>query len=987
MTHPLSTYRLQFHRGFTFDDARAQIDYFARLGVSHLYASPITTSQPGSTHGYDTVDYTQVDPELGGETGLRALADALHRRGMGLIIDIVPNHMGVGGAHNRWWLDLLEAGSHSPYASFFDIEWHSPEPSLQNRLLVPFLGAPYGEALASGDLSLQFDAEEGALFAAYFSHRFPIRVDDYAPILERIPGLESGSHADLEALRASLAAEREVKPDQTVNDGVARRQSGKRALAEFTAKAANRALVEQALASFDPRSASGRENLHALLERQHYRLAWWRTAADEINWRRFFDISALAGMRQEDEAVFEASHALILRLYAEGVIDGVRVDHVDGLAQPREYCQRLRARLREARAGRTQDSAAAADGEAYLVVEKILARGEALREDWGIDGTTGYDFMNDVGALLHDPSGAPVLAEAWARLSGRPAAFHPEAVAARRKMLAENLRAELERCARSLHAVALAGIDTRDYSLHAIRRVLAELVVHYPIYRIYPRAARRSAEDEAYFAQAREAARAALGRADHALLEHIDLWLGAAASHLPAATEATLALREAALALFSQLTSPVAAKAVEDTGCYRYGRLLSRNEVGADPDDFAMSVEQFHAANQGRAQSFPRAMLTTATHDHKRGEDVRARIAALSEIAEIWSATVTRWSAMNAPHRRRGEDASLALSHGAGDEAAQAWAPGPGFEAMLYQTLVGCWPNELSIDDEDGVRQLAERVAQWQEKALREAKLETDWFLPNASYEEGSRAFLFDILSPRRRDGFLRELRDFAARLAPVGAINSLQQTVLRLASPGIPDLYQGTELWDETLVDPDNRRPVDYGRRAAWLDQEPPSSHLAHWQDARVKLAVIHRALRLRQRQPGLFIGGRYEPLRVSGPRAKAVIAFARHDGEHRVVVIATRLSADLLGLDQALDERPGRNQDHAGDASRAPGLPLVPASSWRDTVVHLPDLPGQASAPLWDWFSDRETSPADGSIRLETALARMPVALLSDLRPLDDR
>ncbi|CAE6694063.1 malto-oligosyltrehalose synthase [Paraburkholderia aspalathi] len=946
MTVPRSTLRLQFHRGFTFDDAAKHVDYFAALGISHVYASPVTTAEPGSMHGYDTVDYTQVNAECGGEAGLKRLADKLRAHNMGLIVDVVPNHMGVGGSSNAWWLDILEWGRHSAYARHFDVDWHSPDPALRGKVLAPTLGAPYGEELAAGRIALHFAADSGRFYIVYGPHVFPVCPIDYPAILQ------SADRADLNALAERFHGLTTQPADQP------RAAEGRDMLREFVAQNGGSA-IELVLESYSPADPVTRDRLHRLIERQHFRLAWWRTASDEVNWRRFFDISTLAGVRVERPEVFEAVHALIFRLYQEGVVDGLRIDHVDGLAEPREYCQRLRQRLTELR-----------DTAPYVVVEKILGRGEPLRDDWPVDGTTGYDFMNDVGALLHDPAGAEPLAQTWAELTGRSPRFTDEALAARRKILAENLSAELDRAARALHRIARDSLTTRDFTFTALRRVLAELVVHFPVYRVYPQNGLRSAADNVYFEQALAGARETLSRADYVVLDRVNAWLGGSAEEVPNARVSSQqqgqngappshagSARRTAQTLFSQLTAPVAAKAIEDTACYRYGRLLSRNEVGSDPGEFALSVAQFHAANLERSQRFPHAMLATATHDHKRGEDMRARLAVLSEISHDWSATLRAWSTLNAPHRRALDGKPISsVSH----DTSYDWAPGPAAEAMLYQTLVGSWPPDLKPDDDAGVKDLAERVAQWQLKALREAKLQTNWLAPDEAYEAGCRDFLFDILAPQRRNGFLHELSAFVARIGRAGALNSLQQTVLRLTSPGIPDLYQGTELWDFSLVDPDNRRPVDFARREAWLAQTPPSEFLASWHDGRVKLAVVQRVLALRAHLPELLSQGTYLPLAVRGAHASNVIAFARRHGNAWAVVVASRLAAGLLG-----------EEDDSGD------LPMVDPVKWGDTAIEMPaDLAARA---LFDWLSPAAPKvDENGLLYLRDALSAMPIAVL---------
>ncbi|WP_116138898.1 malto-oligosyltrehalose synthase [Trinickia diaoshuihuensis] len=987
MTVPRSTLRLQLHRGFTFDDALAHVDYFAALGVSHLYLSPITVSVPGSMHGYDTIDYTRVNPELGGEPGLLRLADAVHARQMGLIADIVPNHMGIAGGHNAWWLDILEWGRHATHARYFDIDWHSPDPALRGKVLAPCLGAPYGEELAAGRIVLSFDAGQGRFFVTYGEHRFPICPVDYPLILR---GAAHAHHPELTALAEHFEG-LTVQPEQR-----SLAQAAREALRAF-ASAHGSQPFDAALAAYAPNAAASRERLHRLLERQFFRLAWWRTAADEVNWRRFFDIGTLAAMRTERMEVFDAMHALVLRLFAQGVIDGVRIDHVDGLVDPREYCQRLREKLVE----RESERPPQLDGSRpYVVVEKILARGEALPSDWGVDGTTGYDFMNDVGALLHDPRGEPTLTATWNELSGSNEPYAELVCQARRKILAENLSAELDRAARGMHRIAREQPASRDFTYTSIRRVLAELAAHFPVYRMYPLGGARTSADEAYFRQALDGARRSLARGDHPVLAYVAASLNGPSSDNRvgdangAATAAANGLahreRRTAATLFAQVTAPLAAKALEDTVFYRYGRLLSRNEVGADPGEFALDVDAFHAANLERAQRFAHALITTATHDHKRGEDVRARLAVLSEMAEEWTATLRAWSTLNAPHRRA-FDAKQDLTGTGGDaenaeadagrvaetpddtgQAASAglslactplpgtlpdWAPGPAAEAMLYQTLVGAWPYGLDHADEQGVQAFAERIAVWQLKASREAKLQTSWHANDEAYEAASRAFLFDILAPQRRDGFLRELSSFVGRIARAGAINSLTQTLLRMTCPGVPDLYQGTELWDFSLVDPDNRRPVDFGERHRLLVDTPPSDQLPNWRDGRVKLGIVHRALTLRAVSPALFLEGSYIPLTVTGPRARHAIAFARQHGDAYAIVIATRLASSLVS------------------ASR--DVPHVDPEQWEDTSIALPAaLAGRA---LFDCLSPAAPkADAAGKLYLRDALSVLPVALL---------
>jgi (1->4)-alpha-D-glucan 1-alpha-D-glucosylmutase len=796
---PRATMRLQLHRDFTFSDASALVPYIAEMGISHVYCSPILTARAGSIHGYDVVDPTTVNPELGGEQGLRDFVAVLRSYGLGLIVDIVPNHMAVGASDNPWWTDLLRRGRASQYAKFFDVDWECDDPALRGKVLAPFLGKAYGEALADGDIRVtQISAEDPAI--RYFDTELPIDPADHAYVSER--GLES----------------------------------------------------------FDPATPSGRQNIHALLERQHYRLAWWGTAGDEINWRRFFDINGLAGLRIEVPEVFEATHATLFRLYAEGLLDGFRVDHVDGLSDPPGYCRQLRRRLDDLAPQRPPD---AAQGRAYLVIEKILGAGEVLPADWGVDGTSGYDFMNEVSALQHDPGNQAALAQLWHSSSHRPAEFDAEEVPARQEILQRGFDSSLRAVTRALHVVARSDPMTRDVSAAAIRRGVVALLSHFPVYRGYDAGKKRSTIDQTAFSRALGAAKAASPKSAHATLDHIDRWLGGEESDANSFSQ-----RRLAGTLFQQLSAPVAAKAVEDTAFYRYGRLLSRNDVGFDAARLGSSVAAFHEACTARRAAFPDAMLATATHDHKRGEDLRARLAVLSEIPDEWAGFLDHIRKLPCPIDR----------------------PDPGDEIMLYQMIVGAWPLDLDPKDDEGCRSFATRLAGWQEKALREAKLRTDWTAPDETYESVARDYLFHLFSPG--SPFRTLLQSFAASLAPAGAVNGLVQAALKMTVPGMPDFYQGTEFWDFSLVDPDNRRPVDYGvRRSALASDDGLETLLPAWRDGRIKQWMIRAILRLRSVTPELFSRGDYSPLEVKGPLRNHLVAFARGDARSALMVVAPRL------------------------------------------------------------------------------------------------
>ena len=881
-----ATVRLQFHRGFTLDDAAEWVDYYAKLGISHFYASPLQMSRAGSPHGYDGVDPTRIDPELGGEAALERLVTRLHARDMGLILDIVPNHVAVGG-QNPWWQDLLAWGQQSPYAGFFDIDWNSPDPLLTGKLLLPFLGKPYADTLQGGELALCHVPESMSFHLAYHEQRFPIDPRRYGDILRL------AEHESLWDLAPRFDALQQQADAYTAI--VQRRHELRQTLAQPSARQA----LQQALSLFDSTTPSGAIRLHDLLEQQSYRLAWWRTGADEINWRRFFDITELGGLRIDQPEVFDALHALPLRLVEQGWIDGLRIDHIDGLADPRGYCHRLRARLGQLQQRRPDDVVR----HVAIFVEKILAADETLHRDWGVDGTTGYEVMNELSALQHDPAGAEPLYRLWRGVSGRPGVFLDEVRQARREALTTLLASEFEACVHTLYAVAQHSLASRDISLLAIRRALTALLVHFPVYRTYADDGGRPELDAAFFDQAMAGARQELSPPDADILEQLDVWLGGEAPADIADTDERK-LRQRAITRFQQLTSPLAAKAVEDTAGYRCAPLISRNDVGFDGENFSHSPRQFHATNAWRARHFPHGLVTTATHDHKRGEDVRARLAALSESAERFATRVERWRERAAPLRQ-------ALPGGP--------APSPGDELILYQMLLGAWPPTLDRHDKPALQHFAERLAQWQQKALREAKLRSHWLWPDDAYETACRDYLFGLLANPK---LCEEVAAAARELDLPGALNGLVQTALRLTVPGVPDLYQGCELWDYSLVDPDNRRPVDHTARLALLKAEhEPGEALANWHDGAVKQALIARLLALRHAQPTLFRHGDYRELAVTGRHAERVVAFLRQHGSQQLLVAVPRLAAGLL---------------------RGSDLPLVPSRQWEATYIQLPSETG---------------------------------------------
>ena len=872
---PTSTYRLQLSSQFTLADAAKVAPYLARLGISHLYCSPVLTARSQSSHGYDVVDHASINPELGGMPALQELVATLRSHGLGLLLDIVPNHMGVGGADNRLWLDVLEWGRASPYAAWFDIDWEAGDDG-RGKVLVPCLGDPYGVVLEKGEIALRFDPQEGTISAWYFEHRLPIAPRDYPALLQE--GDEASPLLPLLREAESLLASR-AERGAAIRPGF---ENWRRQLATAAADGVTGRQIEAALQRYNGADPAAQQRLHRILERQNYRLAWWRAAADELNYRRFFNINDLAGFRVEVPAAFDAAHKLILALWRDGMIDGVRIDHVDGLAEPRAYCRKLR-RIMEAAASHRPEGLSR---EPWILVEKILGRHEMLLPGWHADGTTGYEFMDAVGALLHDPAGEGQLTALHEELSGRSASFHDEEVAARRQILRDYFAAELNATARAVHRNLRADLKTRDFTLTGVRRALAEVIAHFPSYRTYVTRSGPSKEDvttlEWALAEARRSLRPVEWPLLDALAEVVSGRLLRGTGPGPRRRDLLLAIRR-----FQQLTAPVAAKAVEDTAFYRYVRLLSRNEVGSHPGRFALPPAAFRRFLQ-RMRRTPLSLLATATHDHKRGEDTRARLMVLSERAEGWAACVHRWLRLNAPLKIE--------VHGKP-------APSTIDEHQIYQTLVGAWPPSLDPADRDGLAHFAGRIETWLLKALREAKVHTDWTVGDEQYEQAAVRFLRAILDPDRTAAFVTEVAAMADDLLPAAQAKSLTQTALKCWSIGVPDFYQGSEFWDFSLVDPDNRAPVDFGARAASLEAGPPGSlaDQAVWRDGRAKQWVIHRLLALRRAAPDLFTQGKYLLPRLTGEGAGALIAQMVAHGDKAALLIAPRLTAGLRPGDAA--------------------------------------------------------------------------------------
>ncbi|HXH46090.1 MAG TPA: malto-oligosyltrehalose synthase [Bradyrhizobium sp.] len=907
---PLATYRLQLTADFDFDKAAAVVPYLKALGITHLYASPVMKARKGSSHGYDTVDHGQFNPELGGEAGFARLSDALRQHDLGLIIDFVPNHVGVHFADNPWWLDVLEWGQASPHAVSFDIDWDQLAFRARGGVLLPILGSSYGNALEGGDIELRYDPNEGSFSAWYFEHRLPIAPERYGEVLRMI--VKEADAAETEPGRRLLALASRYTGLRRPN-----RKEAPAFKSELREIAGAADLIAQGLAAY--RAAEDRPAqtlaLHHLLERQHYKLGHWRLASSDINYRRFFDVNGLAGLRVEDASTFAATHRLVKQLVAEGKLQGIRLDHIDGLRDPAQYCQRLRRLVRDAQSNTAQGNAA----PFYTVIEKILCEHERLPHFAGVQGTTGYEWMNVITHVLVDPRGLESLDETWRQISNRPPQLAPYVKDAKRRVLETLLTSEFTVLTRLLARIANGHYSTRDFSADSLRQALELYVLHFPVYRTYLTHSGPTASDRQLIDDTIARARREWFAADEGIFDFLRDALTMDLLKPGRPPHSAPRVRRFALKV-QQFTGPMMAKSLEDTAFYQFHRLLALNEVGGDPASTGLTIPAFHQVMQARAREWPHGMTATATHDTKRGEDARMRIAALSEIPGEWTSAVARWKVLNAPQ--------LTL-HG------NFRAPSATFEYMLYQTLLGVWPLQELAD-----AGFVERIQAYALKAAREGKEETSWLNPHEAYENGIRDFVANILDPARSAEFLETLQTLARRVALLGTLNSLSQLTLKATLPGVPDFYQGTEFWDLSLVDPDNRRPVDFAARHAALTalEAPDWSGLTKaWPDGRLKLAWTRHLLALRNRLPDIFVRGGYQPLEVRGAHADHVIAFARTHGRAAAIVVVARQFAPFTqgGRDWPAPQEFDGAVDitgYTGTGLEGNELPLAQA---------LPDLP----------------------------------------------
>ncbi|EJT06111.1 malto-oligosyltrehalose synthase [Rhizobium sp. CCGE 510] len=869
MTLPTATYRIQFRNGMTFDRACDLVPYLKKLGISHLYASPIFTAASGSTHGYDVTDANEIDPALGGRAGFDRLTESLAAAGMGLILDIVPNHM-AASPENGWWRDVLGFGRQSVYAGHFDVDWSEP-------LTLPQLGQDFERALAGDELRVTLDETHGNFAFGYFETLLPLNPSCYGTIANRLD--------DPVATRMAEAA--------AVTSG----ENFNRAMHDILFEGGDRAVLRQKLEEV----SSDRDFLKRLHDEQHWRLTHWKEAARHLSYRRFFEVTGLVGTRVENPPVFEDLHRLTIELVRHGQVQGLRIDHVDGLAEPKAYLKRLRE---------------AVGPDTYIVVEKILGLAEVLPDSWPVAGTTGYEFIAALSELFVDGGGLRRLDDAYRSVAGEVGDLEAGRRLAKRLMVERNFAGETGRL------VSIAAGIFPEINSDEIATALTELLIAFPVYRTYGDGGPLTWQDSAVLAATASQAMVKLG--DRRALDHV-LKLLEGKVEGDAAHEFRIR--------FQQLSGPVMAKATEDTLFYRYNRLLAANEVGGEPGKAPDGPEGFHRRMAERARLQPHGLSATATHDTKRGEDARARLYALSEGADVFVQAVERWREMNRPWLKD-------LPDGA--------APEPNIEWMLYQALAGIWPEDF---DRGQTEELRERFTDYAVKAVREAKLHTDWVEQDAAYEDAVTAFAAALVSPEN-DAFLEDFQRVLQPFIAAGYLNSLSQTLLKLTAPGIPDIYQGTEGFDFSLVDPDNRRLVDHARLTAWQAEAGP---IAKLQAAALKQRIVGIGLQLRQRHSDLFIRGDYLPLKVTGSRRDHVLAFARVHASDFAIVAAPRLMFGWLD----------------------PGVLFAGPEFWEDTAIAIP-------SPLHGLKADLVTGKTiepGGSISVAALLGSQPVGLISPI------
>ena len=987
---PAATYRLQFTAHFTFRDALELVPYLQSLGISDVYASPLLKPRPGSSHGYDTVDHGKLNPALGTEEDFRALAQALRERGMGLILDTVPNHMGIGDPANGWWMDVLENGPSSSRAHYFDIDWNPVNPELKGKVLIPILEDQYGQVLESGKIRLAF--EDGTFHFNYYAHRLPASPRSYATVLkqplDKLKALLGEGHEHVMELQSIITAigylpPRAELPSAKREERDREKEIVKKRLAALVLACPEiHAAIEETVQHINGKlgEPASFDMLHDLLNEQAFRPAYWRVAAEEINYRRFFDVNELAALRVEEPVVFAATHQLLFQFLAEGLVTGLRIDHPDGLWDPTQYFrkvqeefvqhlvkERLPAHLHPPELRQEVSTALAnlltASSEKtptwplYLVAEKILSEGEWLPTDWAVHGTTGYDFLHAVNGMLVAQANQAAFDSTYLEFLGWQMDYSRLVNSAKKMVMLVAMASEIGALSHELDRIAERNRRYRDFTLNLLTFAVREIMGALRVYRTYiTHPDQVAVRDRLYIETAVSEAKRLNPRTSESLFDFLqDTILLRNLSSFTAADQPRLLNWTMK---FQQLTGPVTAKGVEDTAFYVYNRLISLNEVGGHPEEFGHSLTAFHRMNQERQQRWPHSLLATATHDTKRGEDVRARLAVLSEMPQEWHAALQRWGTLNSTKK------SMVV---------QQPAPDRNDEYLLYQTLLGTMPD--SPLTQETLPPYRERIRQYMEKATREAKVHTSWINPNREYDAAMRLFVDRLLLDDLADPFLIDLQAFHQRMVPHGMWNSLSQTVLKLTCPGVPDTFQGCELWDLSLVDPDNRRPVDYATRRTILEAlqrqiDKGGENLLFLTrellrlgaDGRIKLFIIHRLLHLRQRLPDLFNQGAYHPLEATGTRADHVCAFGRYTTSQSILVAVPRLPFTLLQ---------GQAQPPLGE------------NVWADTdlLLNMEHSTGSYRNLFTGEIITSETGTGSPALRLATLLRHFPVAVLERL------
>jgi len=941
---PTCTYRLQFNRWFTFAQAREIVPYLRALGVSDVYASPYFQAGPNSLHGYDIVDHNKLNAAIGSPADYDAWIAELHAHGMGQILDFVPNHMGIAEPGNKWWADVLENGPSSMYAPYFDIDWSPLKSDLHDKVLLPILTDQYGRVLERGELQVRF--EEGAFYLAYQNQKLPIAPGTYRVVLEM--ALENlaeykdeefyGEFQSILTALEYLPRRTEIDPEK-IAERAREKEIVKRRLERRCQEASQvQRAIEKALAQINGRPGDPRsfDRLDELLNAQSYRLAFWRVAAEEINYRRFFDVNDLAAIRMELPEVFDAAHQLVVDLVRAGAVTGLRIDHPDGLYLPKEYLEALQRRC-----AKILGIPLPKDGRAvYMIAEKILTGAEKLRADWPLSGTTGYDFANQVAGVFVDAAAEAEITRTFHRFIGHSIHFGHLVYAKKRLVMRLALANEAEVLGNMLDRLSEKNRWYRDFTFEALARAVRETIACFPVYRTYLAPGQPVSDEDR---QVIERAIASAKRRNPAIEESIFNFLrDILLFRFPENLDAQGREEHMHFVLkFQQFTGPIMAKGLEDTAFYIYNRLAALNEVGGEPQQFGLSVDAFHERNLDRHRNWPATLLATSTHDTKRSEDVRARMLAISEIPELWRRSLQRWRTVN---RRWKKDVN------------ESEAPDANEEYLLYQTLLGTWPVAANgAPVESAGEEYIQRIQAYMTKALNEAKLNTSWIQPNEQWLVATRDFVAKILEATPKNKFLPTFLPVAEEIARLGAINSLAQALLKLTSPGVPDIYQGNETWDFSLVDPDNRRPVDYKRRAemlSCLSSKTPGEFLQNWPDGRIKMFLTQRALQFRNERADLFRSGNYLPLRASGTFADCCISFARQLDRDWAIVIVPRLSSRI-------------------------GFPPT-GDRWQDTAIELPENLSVDRAR--EIFTGRELSIQNRQIRLAEALSILPFAIVTN-------